>query len=102
MSAREELDAKMAEAIRTGSMGTTEIVNAILAAGYRKPRIVPDAHLCSDSDGSYPVDHKAGTIVQSADGSVWRFDEGDWDNLEWGSASLRGPATVLFVPEDRS
>ena len=71
---------------------------AILAAGYRKPRIVPATHLHQYSDGSYPVDHKAGTIVQSADGSVWRFDEGDWENLDWGNASLRGPATVLYEP----
>lgn len=94
MSARDEL-----EELIWASGSSLKAADAILAAGYSKPRTIPDAHLCSDSDGSYPVDHKAGTIVQSADGSVWRFDEGHWDNLEWGSASLRGPATVLFDPE---
>ena len=74
------------------------LADAILAAGYRKPRTIPDAHLLSATDGSYPVDHRAGTIAQSADGSVWRFDEGAWDNLGWGSAALRGPATVLYEP----
>jgi hypothetical protein len=74
------------------------MADAILTAGYTKPRTIPDAHLCQLSDGSYRTDHKAGTIVESADGSVWRFDEGDWNCLDWVSASLLGPATVLYEP----
>ena len=38
MSALYEDDAVMAEAIRSSSLGTSEIVAAILAAGYSKPR----------------------------------------------------------------
>jgi hypothetical protein len=45
MSAREEL----AETIRNGSMGTTEITDIILAAGYRKPKVI--AYVVLDRDG---------------------------------------------------
>jgi len=40
MSALYEDDAVMAEAIRSSSLGTCEIVDAILAAGYSKPRTI--------------------------------------------------------------
>jgi len=75
-----------------------EIATKILAAGYIKPRIIPPAHLHQYSDGRYPVEHKAGTIVQSADGSLWRFNDGDWDCMDFRTATLRGPATVLYEP----
>jgi len=104
MSARDEL----AQLIESGydSSDTPcpydhapEIADAILAAGYSKPRTIPSEHLTQASDGSYATDHRAGTIIESADGSVWRFDEGDWGCLDWVSASLRGPAIVLYSPE---
>lgn len=106
MSARDELAGTLLEANLQTSYAEAmydheaeHYADAILAAGYSKPRTIPNEHLSQFSDGSYPVDHKAGTIVKSADGSVWRFDEGDWDCLDWASASLRGPATVLYTPE---
>lgn len=77
-----------------------QIADAILAAGYRKPRTIPDAHLACDKDGIYPEDFADGLIVESADGTIWRYEheDGGWDSLGWGSASLRGPATVLYEP----
>ena len=113
MSAREELAAILHdEGAYCGLCGWEEgecadctktlggYADAILAAGYSKPRTIPSEHLTQASDGSYATDHRAGTIIESADGSVWRFDEGDWDCLDWASASLRGPATLIYSPEE--
>ena len=89
-----ELTADAAE--RDDDDWMTEAADAVLAAGYRKPRTIPDEHLRQSRDGSYPVKHNQEMIIQAADGSVWRFDLGDWDLLGWQSAALRGPAVVLY------
>lgn len=72
--------------------------DAILSAGYFKPREIPNEHLSSNREGVYPVPFTPGMIVESADGSIWRYDEEDfdWNSLGWGSAALLGPATVLY------
>ena len=73
--------------------------DAILAAGYRKPRTIPDEHFVSDRYGNYAVEHPEMTIIKAADGSIWYRDEdGDWSSLGSGGGRLSGPATVLHDP----
>lgn len=91
-------DAQMAEAIRNSSIGTTEVVEIVLAAGYRKPRLVATL----DELAGLPVDsviltHKGGVFTKHFD----HFREQDnWEARGAGSVWPEDlPATVLYQPE---
>jgi hypothetical protein len=76
MSALYEDDAVMAEAIRSSSLGTSEIVAATLAAGYRKLRTITTAE---------ELDALArGTVVTSPN---WMdaFSRNEW---KWGLTNV--------------
>lgn len=87
--------------MRPDANASHAMANAILAAGYRKPRTIPDEHFLCDQDyGTYAAEYPENTIVQAMDGSLWyRDDEGDWSHIGSGSAELRGPAIVIHEPE---
>ena len=78
------------------SRHTMGAVDAILAAGYRKPRTITTV----EELDALPV----GSVAHSAAGTIAsRFDEhfgvvfGDERPFEW--ARLRLPATILYTPE---
>jgi hypothetical protein len=87
-------EANLAEAIRNGSIGTTEIMDAILAAGYRKPRTIT---MVEELD-ALPV----GSVVLDGDVGV-RRDDGYWKLSDlagvYASSEITLPATVLYEPE---
>jgi hypothetical protein len=102
MSALDEADAVMAEAIRSSSLGTSEIVAAIVAAGYSKPRTIATV----DELDALPV----GAVIIDRDGDAWQRERRGWtctdralNTSEQPSGALvhvLGPATVLYSPEE--
>lgn len=71
-----------------------DIGQAVIAAIHPT---VTDADLRMDSDGCWGYEPANGTLIESADGSAWFWDDDEgWRPLPTNSScSLRGPATVL-------
>ncbi len=91
---RDEL-AELAESIRSGSLGTSEIVAAILAAGYSKPRTITTTEELDElPTGSVVLNslHEAAT----KHGNRWHFPAIRHGFMTW---AVSFPATVLYVPE---
>jgi hypothetical protein len=92
-------DAELAETIRNSSLGTTEIMDAILAAGYRKPRAITTAEeLDALAIRSVILDCDLDICRKNRYGRWESFDEPD---QTWSSTGLAGclPATVLHEPD---
>ena len=100
MNAREEL-AALIESGYAGDDGdcpyehAPSIADAILAAGYRKPRTITTA----EELDALPLE----SVVKSAEGNVWEFLVGGWfetaSRVGHVASDLALPATVLYEPE---
>lgn len=87
-----------ARAIRALPFTATDgdMARAVIAAIHPT---VTDADLRMDSDGCWGYEPANGTLIESADGSAWFWDDDEgWRPLPTNSScSLRGPATVLHM-----
>lgn len=97
---RDEL-AELAETIRTGSLGTSEIADALLTAGYRKPRTITTAEELDALPGESVIRDAGGMVFEKdfiiGDPSDWWWIEPDREGRQTNSA-IALPATVLHTP----
>ena len=97
---------ELAEVIRgidgPATLGGLEVADAILAAGYRKPRTLTTV----EELDALP----ATTIIRASNGEVFQRDTDgpyydgphDWQSFEgtfWNGETFVFPATVLYAPE---
>jgi hypothetical protein len=98
MSARDELAAVIVA--RTGTAQQSEwIADAILAAGYTKPRTITD-HYADDGTDALPADavilSNGKPCIKQGDGTFMDEVGGTWDFWE-----IALPAAVLYEPSPR-
>ena len=71
--------------------------DAILAAGYRKPRTINDRHEDNGSDELAPLSvvlSGGKPAIMQHDGTFMDYDGGSWDTWE-----MNYPLTVIWEPE---
>lgn len=79
--------------------------DAILAAGYSKPRTITTAEELDALPPSAIIKGAGGTTYEKQIDGPWHDGPHDWQSFEglfWDSWDVRLPATVLYVPEAAS